>query len=433
MDAVITLSTSEARLEMPETKRIELYLGYEYAEYIQGKTADGWWHRTLSLNPHHWLRLSGSATMEPWHALQSILAQPDRLPIALPPLLVALFLARSSNPGVSEQRQLFQSVAYAIREAQTVLPLTARQPGLHTMESHELDQLCMVILDALLQQASTVPWPHSDGGIVQVLAHMADVLWTFPPALTRKIPEVAAGYFERRLQADQQWLDDEDTSFEDDDPVSITRWSLLGSFGAMRFWRTPWPTIRGLSLQAPMHEMLFTWYQALVIMHPDAPTIDDVDLAWLCDGMLGAPYDAPFGQLLAACSVIETLNLSLTDLHKRIAVLEQEVAQGTHMPDKRWELSVSTNWTVVKMYGAATVRLVVGAHGCWVRLIPAQWSWGSVLWWRPQSDPPTCWVLAFDDDLKSPCLLTLHEVLWELWRDLHLYGHSALVHGASHP
>lgn len=422
MDDGVSLGARQARLEIPETGRIELYLGYEYAEYQQEDTPDGWWHRTLTLHPHHWLRLSGDRTIEPWNAFQSILANPDRSPIPLPPLLVALFLAQSPDPNVSEQRQVFQWVAYAVRELLAILPLSARHAGWNEIASDQLDDLAMAILDALLHQKPTLPWPQLDGVEVQILSQMADILWAFPPTLTRQIPQVAAMYFEQRLEDDRRGVEDEDLLLEDEDPISITRWSLLGNLAAIRFWRTPLPTIRGLSVQAPMHEILFIWYQALVIMHPDAPIIDDADLAWLCDGVLGALYDAPFSQLLAAQPVIDTLNIPVTESQKRIAALQQNVAQGMCLPEGRWEIPVSNDWLVVRVYGAAAVRLVAGPDGCWVRLIPAQWGWGSVLWWRPQSKPPTCWTLAFGDDLASPYLLSLHEALWEVWRDLCLHG-----------
>lgn len=437
MDSVIRLSAPLARLEMSKTKRVELYLGYEYAEYFQEETADGWWHRTLALHPDHWLRLSGAATIAPWAALQSILAQTDRSPIPLSPLLVALFLSHSAHPNASEQRQLFQWVAYGVREMLPVLPASDHEAGWNTMSANQLDEVATSILNALLQQAATVPWPQRDEVEVRTLVQLADMLWTFPPTLTRQVPEVATAYFQHRLVADQQWLEDddsntqnEDTSLDDDDPISITRWSLLGHLGAMRFWRTPWPLIRGLSVQAPMHELLFIWYQALVIMHPDAPIIDDADLAWLCDGTLGAPYDAPFGHLLATCAVIETLNIPVTSLYERITALQQDARQGRYLPSGRWELPVPTAWPVLWAYGAATVRLVVNSDGCWVRLIPAQWSWGSVLWWRPHSDSPTCWALAFSDDATSLCLVGLHTALWELWRDLRVDGQPAHSNGA---
>lgn len=423
------IATSTACLEWTITGQQDMYLLYDQAHYNKVSTSDGWWHRTLALHPYHWLRLSGAGIIEPWDALRSILTQPNRPPIAFPPLLVALFLSNSANPAASEQRQVFQWVAYAVREMLPVLPSLGREAGWNEVPPAQLDQLSMAILDALLHQAPAIPWPQSDGVEVQILTQMVDVLWTFPTTLTRQVSEVAAAYFQQRLEADQQWFEDEDASFEDDDPITIYRWSLLGNLGAMRFWRAPWPTIRGLSVHAPMHEILFTWYQALIIMHPDAPIIDDVDLAWLCDGMLGAPYDAPFSRLLTACAAIETLNIPVTGLYERIAVVQQEVAQGSYFPGGRWELPVPAGWPVVWSYGAALVRLIVGKDGCWVRLVPAQSSWGCVLWWHPHSDPPISWTLAFSDAVTSLSLMGLHATLWEFWRDLRVYGHPNLSNG----
>lgn len=440
MDGIITLSAPQARLEMTETDRIELYLGYEYAEYLQGELPDGWWYRMLALHPYHWLRLSGAITIEPWDAFQTILANPERSPIPLPSLLVALFLAHSPHPNASEQRQVFQWVAYAVREMLPALHATAHQTGTTEVISDQLDQLGTTIIDALLHEAPSVPWPKSDKAEAQVLIRMAELLWSFPPALTRQIPQAAATYLEQCLEIDQQWLDDEDDSLDDDaassesdDPISITPWSLLGNLSALRFWRKPGPTIRGLSVQAPMREILFTWYQALVIMHPDAPIIDDADLMWLCDETLGLPYDAPFGHVLAACSVIETLNIPSTELQQRIVSLQEEAMQGTYSPGGHWDITIPTTWSEVRTYSVTTMRLVVEPNGFWIRLMPSQWSWGSVLWWRPQSAPPTCWALAFGNDLTSPCLLTLHEALWELWRDFNVYGRPVRADHTGHP
>jgi hypothetical protein len=429
--SIITIP--EARLEWTTTGKWDMYLLYDQADYSQSSTSDGWWHRTLMLHPHHWLRLSGVGTIEPWYALQFILAQPHHPPIAFPPLLVALFLAHSPNPAALGQRQAFQWVAYAVREMLPVLSTPGPEAEWNEVLPHQLDQLSTAILNALLHPVPILPWPQSDGVKVQVLTRIADILWIFPPTLTRQISEVVGAYFQQRLEGDGQWLEDEESSFEDDDPISITRWSLLGNLGTMRFWREPWPTLRGLSIQAPMHEILFTWYQALVIMHPDAPIIDDTDLTWLCDGVLGAPYDAPFSRLFAACAAIETLNISVTGLYERILVVQQEAAQGSYLPRGRWELLVPAEWPVFWSYGAAIVRLIVGEDGCWVRLIPAQSSWGCVLWWRPHSDPPTCWTLAFADDVTSLCLLGLHATLWSLWRDLRVHGQPIGVNGAGHP
>jgi hypothetical protein len=416
------ITTPEARLEWTTTGKWDMYLLYDQAHYSQLSTSDGWWHRTLVLHPHHWLRLSGSGMIEPWKALESILSQPDRSSIMLPPLLVALFLAHSTNPEAVEQRQLFQWTAYAVREVLPLLPVSNREAGWHHALPDQLDHLSTAILDALLNEDLKLPWPLIDGIEAQILTHMADVFWTFPPALTRRIPQIAASYFEQCLEDGQEWLEDEDSNLENDGSISITPWSLLGNLGAMRFWRQPWPSIRGLSIQAPMREILFIWYQALIIMHPDAPIIDNGDLTWLCDGVLGGTYDGPFDTLYAFSAHIEALSVPLVEKQAGIAALEQESTNGTFLPSGRWELAMSSNWPIRWTFGIATSRLVAGPDGVWVRLVPAQQSWGSVLWWRPHRHPPACWSIALGGSLNSVQILALHESLWHQWRDLRVYG-----------
>lgn len=198
--------------------------------------------------------------------------------------------------------------------------------------------------------------------------------------------------------------------------------TALGYLSAIRFWREPWPTIRGLPIHTSMLEFLALWHQALIIMDPNAPRITDTQLAWLCDGMLGKPLDGPFDHLIRAIEENSPLNGSATEWQERIATLEHEADRGTACSHGCWEAQRTMHWPVFSMYQVASMRLVAGPEGCWVRLMPSEERWGSVLWWRPGRRAPTCWSLALGEAVTTIPLLALHATFWHIWRDLRVAG-----------
>jgi hypothetical protein len=302
-----------------------------------------------------------------------------------------------------------------IPEVRTGIPAGSFYAGWVNIATDTWDAVISIIINMLLQRDFEIPWALPDGKWLQLLDQLGEVLWCFLPNDTRGITYVAAKHLEELARADENATR---TSLH----VAMAQWAAIGDLSAMRFWREPWPTLRGVPIQVLMLDFVQLWHQALVIMHPDAPTIPDTHFSWLCDGRIGAPDDGPFDSLLAARPNTEGLGLSATEWQQQIAMLKQEAARGTCRPSGRWEVSITSQWPVLSAYGVATIRIVAGPKGCWVRLIPADTSWGSVLWWRPEKRPPTCWALALGEALNNVHVLALHATLWQMWRHLRVEG-----------
>lgn len=419
--------TPQACLEWTTAGPQDIYLFYDQAHYRQSSTSDGWWQRTLALDSYHWLRLSGAADTSPWEAIRALLQQPNRSHLSLPALVVALFLARSIHPDTWEQRYLFRWVLSALPEVRTSIPAGSFYAGWVNISTDTWDPVIQIVINVLLQHDPEVPWALPDGEWLQLLDQLAEALWCFLPNTTRGITHVVATHLEQLARSDQK------PARTAQHAARMARWSAIGDLSAIRFWHEPWPTIRGLPIQSSILDFLQLWYQALVIMHPDAPPISATHFSWLCHGRIGAPDDGPFNSLLAARANIEGLGLSATEWQQRIVVLKQEAARGTCRPSGCWEVSISSQWPILSAYGVATMQVVVGPKGCWVRLIPAEASWGSVLWWRPEKGPPTCWALALGEALSSVPALALHETFWQMWRELRIYGRPVQGNAATNP
>jgi hypothetical protein len=377
---------------------------------------DGWWQRTLALDPTHWLRLSGSKETSRWNAFRAILMQSDRPPLPLPVLFATLFLTHSTQPDTLEHRHVFGWVTSAIPELYARIPLDSLCVGWDELTPDEVDHLIPVVIDILLDYNYAVPWSVQDGLWVQVFDRLANFLWRLPPEFIREIVAVAS------TQIEQVAIKDQESGIMERPANNLSGWLVLGYFAAIRFWRDSWPNVRNLRIQTSMRDVPQLWQQALVIMHPDAPLIADTDLIWLCDSTVGAPYDGPFDSLCAARLHTARLDFSPSGWQERIARLEQDAAQGRYQPSGCWNMLVAAHWPVLSGNNIATMRVVAGPEGCWVRLIPANPSWGSVLWWRPQMYPPSCWSFAFGEALTSIHILALHETLWYLWRNLRVCG-----------
>lgn len=402
--------TPQARIEWIADGPRDMYLLYDQAHYIESSTPEGW-QRTLALDPYHWMRLSGASNIAPSEALYTILQQPNRPTFSLPSLTVALFLARAVQPDTLEQRQLFRWVASAIPHVRLCLPAGSLQAGWNDVAGDTVEHALPTLISGLLQHDSQVPWVLSDGAWLQILDHLSDNLWKFPPYSMRAIGLAVATVPE-----------DHAAHVIDQHPGRLDAVTALGYLSAIRFWREPWPTIRGLPIRTSMLEFLSLWHQALVITDPNAPEITDTQLAWLCDGMVGGPSDSPFDHLIIAIEECEPWDASPPEWEEAIATLRQEMARGIQQPGGSWEVQQTTQWPALSAYHVATMRLVAGPQGYWVRLIPADECWGSVLWWQPDPLPPACWSLAFGESLTSVPLMALHATFWQIWRNLQVDG-----------
>ena len=402
------ITSAHAQLEWAIAASPADALQYDQARYSQSSTADGWWQRTFALDPAHWLRLSGTRYTTSSDALHTVLREDKRSALTLPVLIVALFLAHSVQPDSVEQRQALRGVLRAIPDVLHSIPLGVLRTGWDDSSPEELDNLIPIVIDALLNQADFVPWVVQDGLWARVLDHLATTLWLFPPQVVQQIVASAA------MEKESGW--------PDRDTPTMPGWAVLGSLSGMRFWREPRPTIRNLPIHASMHEFLQLWQQALVLMDPTAPRIEDSDLAWLCDGTVGTPHDGPFDTLRPMSSDHGVGGRSSIEWQECIAALQNEAAHGMWIPDGRWDMSISLRWPILLGYGFAAMRIVATPEGLWVRFRPAQQSWGSILWWRPEVCPPLCWTLALNATSTNASMLGLHAALWQLWGNLRVYG-----------
>lgn len=410
------ITTPRARLEWTTMGSEDIYLLYDHADYRQSSTSDGWWHRTLALDAYNVLSLSGTADSSPWEALRTILHHPNRPPIALPALVVAMFLTRAANPDTWEQRYLLRWVLASIPEWYTSIPAGSFHAGWDEVSDTAQHHFLHLFINVLLQFDPQVPWVLPDGVWFQALDQLGEFLWSFLLYPTRMITADAARHLEQVGHAND---DSARTSGYTEDTA---RWSVIGNLSAIRFWREPWPTLRGLPIQSSILDFLQIWKQALVIMHPDAPPISDTQFSWLCDGRIGAPDDGPFDSLVVASPNIDGLGHSVTEWQKQIVMFKQEAARGTCRPSGCWAVAVSSEWPVLSAYGVATMQIVSGPKGYWVRLIPAGTSWGSVVWWLPEKRPLTSLALALGKALDSVQVLALHATLWQIWRHLRVEG-----------
>jgi hypothetical protein len=410
------VSTPQARVEWTTSGPQDLYLLYDQAEYLQSSTPDGWWQRTLALDPYHWFRLSGAADTSSWEAICGILREPSRPAFTLPELVVALFLAQTDQPNTLTHRQLFRWVISALPSVRACLPPGSLEAGWEEVSGDTLEQCLPIIINVLLQHEPQVLWVLPDGVWLQVLAYLGDRLWRFPPNLTRAIGYAAA------TCRDGQGATDTESEGLDGHPSSFDASTAIGYLSAMRFWRYPWPTIRGLPIQTGALDFLPLWHQVLIIMDPDAPAISDMQFAWLCDGTVGAPSDGPFDCLTITGYERDAVAGSVTSWQERIVALRQEAARGTCRPYGCWEVVCDADWPVFSTYNVATMRVVAGPQGCWVRLVPAHVSWGSVLWWQPRRRPLMYLGLALQEALTSIPVLAFHATFWQLWRDLRCEG-----------
>jgi hypothetical protein len=406
-----TVTTSQARVAWITHGPRDMYLLYDQAHYHESFTPNGWWERTLALDPYHWFHLSGTIGTSPSEAVHAILQQRDRPAFTLPALIVALFLARSAQPNTLEQRQLFRWVASAILHMQRCLPPGSLHAGWSNVGVDIVEQSLSPLINGLLQIDPRVPWTLPDGAWFQVLHHLSDSLWRFPPYAIRAINSAVATAHE-----------DEGSEEQKQHPSQLDAATALGYLSAIRFWSQPWPTIRGLPIRTSMLEFLPLWHQVLVIMDPNAPGITDAQLVWLCDGTIGKATDGPFDHLMIAVEESSAVGSSAAEWQEHIVMLRQEAVRGTERPGGSWEVQQPVLWPELLMDHVATLRIVVGAQGCWVRFIPAEERWGSVFWWRPTRRPPTCWSLALGEALTSPSLLALHATLWQMWRNLKVDG-----------
>lgn len=407
MQGSTIIATADACVEWATPISQAWYLRSSQVRYRESSTPDGWWQRTFVLDPTHWLCLSGRPYTTPTDAFRTILMQPDRPPIPLSLLVITMFLAATPHPDRVEQQQALAWVISAFPQVLHRLAVVSPVAGWEDLSRPLLDDLSPLVIDALLDPSSLMRWNFHDGVWADVFADVADTLWQFPSNAVRQIVTDAVARHESQRMNRYAPSDG---------------WTVLGALSAMRFWHEPWPTIRGLPVQTSLRDLLHLWQQALIMMHPAAPAITDAQIAWLCDGTVGGPYDGPFVRLRAASPDRVACGRSPGEWQEYITHLRNETAQGAYDSTGCWEVVVSSAWPILVAFGVRTIRVMAGRDGCWVRLIPAERSWGSVLWWCPRKHPPAYWPMAFGQPVTSTQILAFHATLWQVWRNLRVDG-----------
>lgn len=151
----------------------DMYLLYDQAHYHESSTPDGWWERTLTLDPYHGFYLSGTADTSPLEAVLTILRQPHRPAFSLPALIVALFLTRAAHPDTLAHRQLFRWVASAIPHLRRHLAAGSIQAGWNDGGADSVEQSLSTLINALLQPNPQVPLALADGAWFHVLDQLS--------------------------------------------------------------------------------------------------------------------------------------------------------------------------------------------------------------------------------------------------------------------
>jgi hypothetical protein len=418
MRSRLTVSCPQALLEVGELDLERIFLRLDTKTYDYSASSPIWWQETWEFTDRDWVRLSAPLHIDPQCAFWTLLSHRERPSIPLPILLTTFFLISDGDPDPDVQCDLFSYVTYILSG---LLPLLPPQlplaSGITLVEPDQLEQLTSLVMDAILHGVKPLPWPTYDGDGFMLVLELVQRFWSFPPDLVRC------------------FLDDGDT--EDDtgmkavhdygvitsSGICLDGLRLLSRMSMIRGWYDPLPRVRGLLIRSQRQLLPLVVDQALLLMHPDAPPISDTLLAWLCDGTLGNKQSVPMVDLWDLDRVVEKLQLSSVALLDHTSRLRQEAAAGRHRPTGQWRFQVSAKLPILRSIPIVTVCLVASPEGMWVRLMSSD-SWGVLLWWKPQVEPPTS--LSFVDPISErSAALVLHATLWELWRDLCVTGSLA--------
>lgn len=196
--------------------------------------------------------------------------------------------------------------------------------------------------------------------------------------------------------------------------------SLVGpgqllQLSGIHLWRTQLPLVRQLSVRMTTFAFPTLLQQALVLTYPDAPSIQDADLAQLTDGTIGYESDPPALVQLPYNAAVNLPDFSPALSRTRITAL---VAAGRTLSVGQRDIPADGRFPLFRACDLRAMRLMVLPEGCWVRLLPHRDAWGKVLWWRPQLEPPVCLAFALGVGREHPLVWAVHETMWMLWREM---------------
>lgn len=417
----VMITTHNALLAFGKLSYPNRYFDYMFAHYVSGQTEDQVWHRSLMMDHEDWIQLRGNPDITAPEAFWNVLGERERPLLPLPAILTAGFLALVSDPKMDSQRDLFYLISSGVTDLLNLLPSVSVRADTDPLSVDQLTQFAQSIIAAILHQEIPIPWPIYDADGFRVLLAVATHLWTFPPDLVNSLVTAQIDAFAAYIATED--ADDEDDQLCGlDESPQLTTTALLRNISALRSWLTLPLTVRGLPVQMPGSAYDLTWKQALVLNHPDAPSISDADLEWLCEGTIGNEHQRSQIDFVNIDLCVENLPIHYATRVARITVLQAEVSDTVYIPKGRSAFEVSEPMVVLSALRVYAVRLVAGPTGCWIRLISHPDLWGRVLWWKPEVKPPICLPLLFQTTQMSPGVMALHEALWELWHNLCVQG-----------
>lgn len=378
-----------------------------------------WWDRTVLATDDQWLRLQGRHRTNPADTWKMIFEDRARPALPLPVLALADFVAHSETLADPELRWLFNWVAWALDDLLYIAPAPLPQASGLIVPSETLDVAVQTMIDVLMKEQSPIPWPDTDGAQLQTLAHLGQHLWSFPPDLVRQLVDTTVLIDEKDVPS---ILDMEDEHDIEAKKHRLSGPALLAQLSGWYCWRKGIPRVRGLTIRSSTLYFLLTLRQAVILSHPDAPSIDDADLGRLCDGMIGISSQRSFPKLFEDYEDISMASVSRASSHAHILKYSQEAMAGTYTPTGLWDIAPTPRFPLFETLDLRVIRLISTPEGFWVRLLPQDGAWGCVLWWTPQIEPSVPLAFALGTTRDHGLVWSLHEALWTLWRDLRIDG-----------
>lgn len=378
-----------------------------------------WWDRTIIATDNQWLRLQGRHGTSPIDTWSIVLEHRTRPALPLPVLALADFVAHSENLADPESWWLLHWVAWALEDLLHILPAPSPQASGTTMPSEALDVGTQKLIDSLLIGQPSISWPTTDRAQLQTLVYLGQHLWSFPPDLVRQLVETTVLLDEE----DAQPISDvEAESNMDAKQRRLSGPALLGQLSGWYCWRNLALKVRGVVVHSSAPYFLLTLRQALILSHPDAPSIDDADFYRLCDGMIGISTHRSFLELFEDDEDIDMADAARASAQAHVLKYAQESATGTYTPTGQWDIPLTLRFPLFETLNLGGVQLISTPQGCWVRLLPEDGSWGCLVWWTPQIEPSIPLAFTLGTTRDHGCVWSLHEVLWALWRDLRIDG-----------
>lgn len=405
-----------ARLEAELVVAPSFSPGFALVRYELGQVNARWWQRTIEATDNQWLRLSGRDGTNPANTWSKILNEDKRPVLPLPMLVLADFVAYATNPMQPEAWWLFNWAAWALDHLLRLNPLPPSTKGGMTVVPTALETMTHALIEAMLDGDAVLPWPTTDGAQLQTLIRLGELVWSFPPDLVRRL--VAAFV----ALSEQETEDTDDLRNGQANSLLVCPGQLV-QLSALHCWRTGVPRVRQLSIHMSTTGFPALLQQALIVTHPDAPSIEDVDLARLCDGTIGHASDPPSPIQSHYNDVIDLSDFSPDASRIRIAAYTQEVAtRTTSLPIGQWDVASTAHFPLFRAFDLRAVRVFTLPDGCWVRLLPHRDRWGKVLWWIPQVEPPACLAFGLGTGREDVLVWAVHETMWMLWRDIQVSG-----------